>query len=188
MGKTTVQPTDQGYEYWRTRPYLSDETRDAVKNAPVLIVPTEGFREQDIRVFPVQTEELFHFLREKMPPEATVEIVINDKDYKELALHGALLIVGSIVAGGATLFAIPVLVNVVSEYINRRLFTENEQKTTDVRWELTVVDGTKATKLTYEGPAIDFRTEMLTAIAQLPSSQTENEPIVIEGTVSDAKS
>ena len=139
-------------------------------------------------MFPVCTEEFFLHLKETLPSELPIEIAVDDAEYKEAALHSALIILGSIVAAGATLLVIPVVVNVVSEYINRRLFTDRERIETTVHWELTVVDGTRAAKLTYEGPAIDFASEMQQAIAQLPVSlPSASVPLMIHEKAKDEK-
>lgn len=186
MSKVHLEETTQDWDYWLSRPYLSAKVRQSLALSKVLLVPQEGFRGRDVQLFPVGTEDLFNHLKEKLPTDVPVEIAIDDAEYKEAALHSALLILGSVVVGGATLVVIPVVVNVVSEYINRRLFNEKDRQETTVRWELTVIDGTRATKLTYEGPAVDFPAEMQQAISKtsvgIPPSSTS---LMIEGKAFD---
>ena len=168
MAKIEIEETTEGLDHWLSRPYLLDEVRRSLASAKVLLVPQEGFRGRDVRVFPVGTEEFFNQLREKLPHDLGVEIAINDDDYKEVALHSALLIIGSVVVASVTLVGLPVLVNVVSEYINRRLYSDKDKMDARVRWELTVVDGSRAVKISYEGPAIEFQSDMQRAISELP--------------------
>ncbi len=162
MAKIEKTETTQTLDYWLSRPYLSEDVKNGLSRAKVLVVPHEGFRGKDIRSFPVGTESFLEYLGENLPGDVPVEIAINDEDYNELALHSALLIIGSAVVGS---FLAPILVNVVSEYVNRRLSGEKQKKETTVRWELTVVDGTRAAKLSYEGPAIEFQPEIQKALS-----------------------
>jgi len=170
MANVRTEGTDKTLEYWANRPYLSDTVRQSLAQANVLVVPSEGFRDQEIQVFPVCTEGFYEVLRDELPPGTRLEIAINDSDYKELALHSATLIIASVVVGTTTLLILPVVVNIVSEYINRRLFNEKDRKESIVRWELTVVDGTRATKLTYEGPVTDFKDEMQRTVAEFSAT------------------
>jgi hypothetical protein len=189
MDRIQIEETVQNRDYWITRPYLSEAVRQSLAQSNVLLVPQEGFRGQDVQVFPVCTEDFFSHLKEELSSDFAVEIAIDDTEYREAALHSALLILGSIVVGGVTLVVIPVIVNVVSEYINRRLYNEKDREETRVRWELTVVDGPRATKLTYEGPAVDLSSKMAQAIEQLsatiPPSST---PLMIQQRSNDENS
>ncbi len=169
MGKIEIKETTRALDYWLSRPYLSSDVRRSLANAKVILVPEEGFRDRDVRVFPVGTEEFYNQLREKLPGDLPLEIAINEDDYKEVALHSAVLILGGLVVTGVTLVVLPVLVNVVSEYVNRRLYGDKDRAEAIVRWELTVVDGSRAAKISYEGPAIDFQSEMQRAISELPT-------------------
>lgn len=178
MSYFTIEETDKTFQYWHTRPYLSDEIREALSRSTVMLVPQEGFRGKDIRVFPVGTEDFVDHLKRTLPSDLQVELAITDDDYKEVALHSAVLIIGSIVVGGATLLG-PVLTDVVSEYIKRRLFSDKERRETTVRWDLTMVDGTKATKITYDGPAIDFPEQMRNALSQSQSATLPSASIVM---------
>jgi hypothetical protein len=169
MCKIEIKETTQALDYWLSQPYLSGDVRKNLANAKVILVPEEGFRDRDVRVFPVGTEEFFNELREKLPDDLLLEIAIKDDDYKEVALHSAVLILGGLVVTGVTLVVLPVLVNVVSEYVNRRLYSDKDRAEAIVRWELTVVDGSRAAKISNEGPAIDFQSEMERAISELPT-------------------
>jgi hypothetical protein len=149
-----IEEVAESFETWANQPFISSETRQLILKSNLLVVPWLGFRSLDIPVFPVCTEELFRFLKDKAPPEVIPEICIEDKDYKEVALHGALLIVGVFVV---TAFIAPLAVDLISEYIKRRIFKPDEDKA-KARVELTVIEeGGKALNFKYEGPARDFR-------------------------------
>lgn len=171
-----LEATEQDWGYWIGRPYLSAEISQSASEASVLLVPQEGFRDSDSKVFPVRTEEFFEDLKTNLPDDLKVEIAIEDDEYKEVALHSALVILGSVVVGGASLVLAPIVVNVVSEYLKRRLFTEKEQEGTTVRWELTVIRPEQAVKLTYEGPATEMNSNLSEAIAQISNDPPKLEP------------
>jgi hypothetical protein len=157
---TITESVEESFGFWLNKPYISDELRSVLSSANVLIVPYEGFRELDTRVFPVGTEEIFSELKSHVDNGVVPEICIEDKDYRELALHSDLLIIGTFIV---TTFAAPTFVNIVSEWVNNRLGFKKES--TNVKIELTVAksDGT-AGRILYEGPAKEFATTVGEAI------------------------
>lgn len=162
---TLVVETSQESIYsWINRPYISDALRAQLSKANVLLVPTEGFCERADLVFPVGTEELFQFLRESQRENLLVDICIEDKDYKELALHADLLIIASFVV---TSIAAPVVADLITEYIKRRLGLHETDSI--VRSELTVYDEKtgRSVRLSYEGPASEYHARVVTAIRNL---------------------
>jgi len=160
----TVENVDESFEFWASQPFIATDTRNAILKSNVLIVPLLEFRSLKAPVFPVCTEELFQFIKEKVPPEVKVEICIEEKDYRELALHGAMLIVGSFLV---TSLVAPLMANVIGEYIKRRIFDQKDDKA-DVRVELTVVEPHgKALKFNYEGPASDFQKSIGAALESI---------------------
>jgi len=181
MAEIQIEEASGNREYWLNRPYLSEQVRGLLDRSSVFLVPQEGFRGQDMQVFPVGTEGFFQHLRDSLPSDASVEIAIDDDQYKELALHSTLLIIGGALV---TLYFFPVLVEVTSEYIKQRLLSEDEQNATLVRWEVTVVDGERTRKLTYEGPPNDLSKKLLDAISQSPSDIPINptHPLIEEAT------
>jgi hypothetical protein len=155
-----VESVNGSFEAWANQPFISAETRAKILAADLLIVPIVGFREYNEPVFPVCTEELFHFIRSKLPSGTDVEICIEDKDYKELALHGSMLRIGSFVAKS---IVVPILVNLISEYIKqkRTKISKNESQV-NVKTDLTIIEVSgKATKFSYDGPSSKFHEVMM---------------------------
>lgn len=180
--KLSVKPTQKTFEHWSARPYLSDATKENIRKASVVAVPIENWSGPDEHVFPVGTNDLFQLLRDKLPPDS-VEIAIDDADYKEVALHSALIIVGGFLV---TAVVAPVVVNVVSEMLKRRLVSEPKgDKPATVRFGLTVVDanssGSRAAHLTYEGPAPEFDIAMQRALNEIPKVIETQQPKYLEG-------
>ena len=70
MSATTIEESEKGFEYWASREYITAETGEKIRRAPVLVIPDEGFRDRPGPVFPVRTEELFQLLRERLTGQA----------------------------------------------------------------------------------------------------------------------
>ncbi len=166
MSFITTQATDHGFDYWSSQPFLKDETKRKLNEADAILVPQEGFRGNQEPTFPVCTEEIFQFVRERLDGQATADIAIEDEDYKEVALHSALLIIGAFVV---TSLVAPVLTDVVSEYIKRRIYGDAKGDRTNVRFSLTVEEriagSARRIAISYDGPASEFHTSMKNAIA-----------------------
>ena len=147
-----VTDSSENFDTWLNRKYISEDTKKELKKADVLLVPMEIFRGEDIVAFPVLTEEIYQFLKTKLSPEKQVDICIEDKDFKELALHSALLVLGSFVV---TMVVAPMLVNALYDYIKSKILNKIEKR--GVKVSLTIInkDGT-AKNLTYEGDAEKF--------------------------------
>jgi len=110
---------------------------------------------------------VFSLLRENISGDDTVDIAIEDDDFKELALHFELL---SVVGVVTTLVLAPVVVNIISDYINRRLNRDIDEG--KVRFQLTVAAKGKGheqfAQVTYDGPAKEFQASMTAALEQIP--------------------
>ena len=145
----STENTTENFETWINRPFIPDELKPQLRKANVLIVPREGFQEYPGPMFPVGTEELFHFLRDNSNENITVDICISDNDYHELALHDAFLIVGAFVINN---IALPLIINLISNYISNR---RSDKKRIKVEFTIVENDG-RATHVLYEGPAEDF--------------------------------
>jgi hypothetical protein len=147
-----VEDTNQTFSTWIDRPYIPNQIKPQLQKANVLIIPREGFREHTEPVFPVGTEEFLNFLRDNTDKGIVPDICIADKDYRELALHGALIIIGSFVV---TSIVAPIIVDLISEYIKRRWGSKEDEA--KIKVELTVIksDG-RASRLLYEGLAREF--------------------------------
>lgn len=84
----TKSYTDNNFDFWISQDFISDETRAQVSGSDILLIPTLNFRGQTKPVFPVNTEKLFSYLKQNLSADQKVEILINDSEYFELALHG----------------------------------------------------------------------------------------------------
>ena len=145
---------------------LTADTRSAVEQAGVVLVPDDGFREYGGPVFPQGTVDFLHFLRDHAPSGTTVEIAAEDTNYKEVALHFDIIRL-------ATLFveyiAAPTAVALIAEYLKHRL--GNGLKSAEARTALMVhqKDGQRerTVRIAYEGPAVNLEGALRDAVASL---------------------
>ena len=79
-----VKETDRNREYWVSRPWL-DERRDEVREADILIVPWENFRNEEATLFPRGTTDIAAKVREFSG--LSVAIAVDRLAYKEIMLH-----------------------------------------------------------------------------------------------------
>lgn len=166
MSSVEIKATDENREYWLNRPYLSETVRENIGRSDLFLVPHEHFRENYPQLFPTGTEEFLVHIRESFP-EHSVEIAIDDKEYKELALHSATVILAGMVVFVSTEFVVPVLVSVVSDYISSLLDRKSCRESDKVRWDLTLIDGERSIKVAYDGPASSFASDMQKSIDSL---------------------
>ncbi len=149
-----VTDTSQNFSYWLGRPYVSPALKQDLEKANLLIVPTENFREKEGPFFPNGTEDFLDFLRANSRDGLKPDICIDDDKFQIIALHNALIVIGGVVV---SVLLAPVVVDLVAEYIKRKIWTE-KQPETSVKFSMTVVDedGTAKT-ISYEGPAATFQ-------------------------------
>jgi hypothetical protein len=164
-----VTETSESATTWAEREFLTDEWRDAVRRADILLVPTEGILDQpDLRFFPAATSELFAFLRDHAGNDVAIEICTTDDDFKEVTRQADILYIAGFVV---TSIAAPLFVNLVTEYVKKRM--EKREKSTTIITSVTVHDAKtgRSVGVHYEGPTSEFSTAILDAArqAQLPS-------------------
>ena len=161
---------ETGFQYWSGAGFLSDQTRAAIGKSDMVLVPAEGFGDYAGPVFPVGTNELFQFLRSKVPSGISVELAVEDANYAELALHGDILHLACVLV---TLLGAPVATGLIVEYLKKRLGSRLEN--TEVRVSLILDQGdgvdTKTIKISYEGPAHTFEKTMNEVLASISKAQ-----------------
>jgi len=145
---------------------LTADTRTAVEQAGIVLIPDDGFGEYEGPVFPQGTVDFLHFLRDHAPSGTTVEIAAEDTNYKEVALHFDIIRL-------ATLFveyvAAPTAVALIAEYLKHRL--GNGLKSAEARTAVVVHqkdgDREQTVRIAYEGPAMNVEGALRDAVASL---------------------
>jgi len=148
--QTKFTPTEiqTNYQYYIEKEYLTQSLKDDLIKSEILIVPEERFKDRDIPVFPVKTEELFTFFKNR---NLNVEICIEDNQYIELSLHADFRRLGKFVVKKVVL---PIFITVLAAYITNKILRIDE--TRRITMEIIVIDSTKAKKINFEGTAKDF--------------------------------
>lgn len=167
----TVDVTNENFEYWSSRPYLSGDLQRRISEANVLLTPFEDFRGTGDQVFPQATQQFFDYLLKNRTEEVVPEICIEDVDYKEVALHADLIIIGCVVV---KFVVAPVVVGLITRYLGDRWMKGRDQAT--VKLELTTVreDGS-ASQLKYEGPYDNLETTIQAALASVGDQRREGD-------------
>jgi hypothetical protein len=149
--EVNVSESAENFETWINRGYISEATREELRKSDILIVPKERFGDQDLVYFPDKTQEILQFFKKKLPKNVNIDICIEEKDYKEVALHHDVVVIGCFLG---TAVIVPVFVNILSEFIKRILFKEEN---TLIKFSFTKInaDGS-AKRLDFEGSAKDF--------------------------------
>lgn len=166
----TKEIIDETIESWAKRDYIGKELQEKLVKADVLIIPNEGYGDDDINYFPEGTEHLVSFLQRNNRGDHYIDICIEDSDYKELAQHSDLLIIAGAIA--TTVFA-PILVNSVSEYIKQRLGKRADDTTLKTSLTITNKSNGESINLTYEGPASTYENIMIGAVKEIIEGQGE---------------
>jgi len=172
----TKEESSETIESWSRRSYIGQELQAKLAKADALIVPNEGYGEKgDIHYFPEGTEHLISFLQRNNHGDQHIDICIEDSDYKELAQHYDLLIIAGAIAKAV---CAPIFVNLVSEYIKKRLGSRTNDTT--LKTSLTISDAKegKSVSFTYEGPASTYEKVMLGAIKDAGLEEGELPPTV----------
>ncbi len=152
---SSISPTDQGTDYWATRDFLTEETRDAIKRASIVVVPHENFREEAKILFPVGTTDFFNMLQERASAEVNVEIAAEDEHYQEIALHFDVIRLPMMVVEWAIL---PLVAAWVAEYLRDKLGSRIDKAEVEASLivERNNSHGRRAFQLDYKGPAHAF--------------------------------
>ncbi len=166
-----VESSDKTFQTVIRREYISKKLQEDLVNANVLLVPNEGYGDRtDLIYFPSGTTDLYQYLRERQTEDFKIGICIEDKDFKEVALHADWLIIAQFVVS----FVIaPLFVDLLAEYIKQHLGKRRDE--TCVKSRITIIDEQhgRGIECTYEGPAAEYHEVMMKAISKLalPSPQ-----------------
>lgn len=155
----SVENAERARDFWMNRPELSRETRHKLHDADILIVPEGDDYMGKGAFFPEGTVDFYHFL---MTQNVSVEVAAEDDDFRELARHFNLHILGEYVVKDV---ALPIFIGLLLKYLENRLF--NPEKSA-IRIGVTCekADGS-AKHLTYEGPVEDFDVKVKSLLHEL---------------------
>lgn len=152
VNEIIINDTFENFDLWINKDFISDELKAELRKADILLVPVLENSEKKISVFADHSENVFLFLKNKMPLNYKVDICVEDNDYKELALHYDLTNLGAFIC---TYLALPLFINLISQYIYERI--SKIRKDQAIKVSITTV-GKKglSKKIEYEGNAEYF--------------------------------
>lgn len=155
-----IEESKEDFNFWINKDFISEGLKETLRESNALILPDEGFRERKDIYFPVGTTELYQYLQDKKDENFKPEICFGDEDYKELALHSEIIIIGTFIV---TNVALPFLINYLYDYFKNK-WGKPIQK--NVKVKLYEQKGDTVRKFTYEGPAEDFDKHILKALKE----------------------
>lgn len=159
-----IVESSDSFETFIAEADVSNELREQLSMANVLVVPLPKYRDFEGPYFPKYTDEFFHFLRENAPDNLVVEICIEDENFQILELRDDTLDIAHFIVNE---IAAPLIVDLVVLYVGYKLGSRLTR--TDVRAKVTVQDSIsgKSASVEYDGPASEYDSTVGETIRQI---------------------
>ena len=126
--KVDVSETSKDREYWAMRPWVSAEARLNVRDADILLIPWEDFREGRPALFPQGTTDFLRTLTQHFPERALV-LAVDKTRFEEIALHARQTRWPTVMV---TAVLLPLLVNVLTELAKKLVEEHPSQQTVQI--------------------------------------------------------
>lgn len=124
--KLVTTETNETFDSWLQKEFVTRDLRKLLLNASILIVPFEGLRDtQNPLMFPIGTEEILRYFQEKLPQGQIIDICISDADYQEFAFYSNYKRLGNFVVKEVV---VSVFVSILSLYVYDRYIKEDNTK------------------------------------------------------------
>lgn len=151
VNELVITESDLNFESIYGKPYFPKEYEEDLKKANLLLVPYDGFRDNQNPVFPEETMQFYEFIKEYNDGELIGDICISDDNYLELELHADLVYLANMVLENVIF---PVAIQLISNYIEGKL--QKSKTDLKIKVNITVVDGETSKNISYEGDADKF--------------------------------
>ena len=155
-----ITDSDLNFEKIYSKAYFPKNLEEEIMKANLLLLPNEGFKSTTGPVFPEQTMEFYNFIKKFDSNYLIGDICISDEDYEELELHADLITLASIIVTSGVL---PIAINLITNYLDRKIQERNHQTDLKVKVDITVEDGEKSKRISYEGNANEFEEALKSA-------------------------
>ena len=156
--KIQVTDVDINFESIYEKDYIPKKYIEDIKQANVLIIPNEGFREKKGYFFPECTSEFYHYLRSQTGVKT--EICIDDDEFKKLELHADIVYVATLIVQYAIL---PIVTSMIASYLYDKVKSMNKGKSeTNTNVHIIVEKNGKSKKIDYEWTIENFEDAMKT--------------------------
>ncbi|NHM04322.1 hypothetical protein [Flavobacterium celericrescens] len=197
--KIEVLESNENFQTWLNRDYITEELKTVLNNASILIVPFENLRDFENPLFPIETSNLLKYFQQNLNQELLIDICITDELYTEFGFYNNYKRLGKFVV---LTIAIPTFVTILSAYVYDKYIKEEESKPeiniidnstkiivnnthisevaqkkylqpVQVKFSVTIVDTSGNSKeIKFEGPAKEINTA-LEALKKYEESQKE---------------
>lgn len=156
--KLTVTDVDTNFESIYEKDYIPQKYIEDIKQANVLIIPNEGFRNKKGVFFPEGTSDFYQLL--KNTSEIKTEICIDDDEFEKLELHADIVYVATLIVQYAVF---PVVTGMIASYLYDKVKSMNKEKNeTNTDVHIIVEKNGKSKKVDYEGSIENFEKAMQT--------------------------
>jgi hypothetical protein len=142
-----VSETEQDVGFWASRDYVPSELGDKLRQADVLVLPWEEFRQDEPILFPSGTGDVYRALVEAFGEQ--VVIAATKEAYKEIALHANVTRWPTLLVKAAVL---PVLLGILANEIDTAAFHHDQNVEVKI---VIATQGQACVQIEYKGPAND---------------------------------
>lgn len=152
MPDYSVRDSDVTFETISGQEYVPQPLKSLVRGADVVFVPRTDYHSNPNPLFAEGTSNLYDYLLDKFDEES-VQVPVEDDNFKELALHDAIVGIALLVNG----ILAPLLVNAISQYIQERRNSAKRSTSPNIEVTLYIDNKTgKSMEFKYNGPADQF--------------------------------
>lgn len=123
--KIEVLDSNENFQTWLSRDYITEELKTVLKDASILIVPFENLRDFENPLFPIETSNLLRYFQQSLSQELLIDICITDELYTEFGFYNNYKRLGKFVV---LTIAIPTFVTILSAYVYDKFIKEEESK------------------------------------------------------------
>lgn len=148
----TVVEANESFETILRKEYIPQEYIENIKQASLLILPYENYRDDLPLCFPEYTEELYRYLHSHS--EISTEICVRDADFQILELHASIIKLGEFLIKD---IIFPIVINLFSSFLYYKAKSLNQTpKETGVDVNLLIDKEGKCREVRYSGSVEDF--------------------------------
>ncbi len=144
------------------KPYISDETKEQLRKAKILLIPQDDYSIGDGRkVFPSGTINLYKFISEHLSDKNEINICIEDKDYQELGLHADVYTIAIFVTLNIYL---PLVISLIAAYLYDLI--KGKSRDAVVKSKIVVINekDKQTIEYSYVGPVDEYEESLNSAI------------------------
>lgn len=135
------------------KPYIPSDKLKSIKNADVLLVPFEGYKDTNEPLFPEDTDRFYQYLKKS---GQKAELCISDNHFETLGLHSDLIEIATIVTNE---FVVPVLLGLISSYLYdavKSLFKKKNEVDSRIKLIVKKEKKNETVEVTFEGTVEEF--------------------------------